>query len=304
MNFCKKTLLLSLIAISQLCFAPSVEAKKHPDQGPRLTVQQYCDIYAKEAQEQMRKHRVPASITLAQGILESGWGASYLAVVGNNHFGIKAKRIGWEGEVVYLDDDEKDEAFCKFPSVLYGYEYHSLFLHQNPRYAGLFKLDIRDYESWAHGLQDCHYATSNTYASSLISLIERYHLDIYDILDDNKAVSNRHKLYVTSEHHGLKYIRCMAGDDLAALAYEFGMSERKLRNYNDMVRGAKLKEGDIIYLQRKHKKADKGYETHVVRPGESMLSISQLYGVRVNSLMKRNKLVSATVYAGQVLKLR
>lgn len=305
MTFCKKALLLSLFVTCQLFLAPSLDAKsKCPTMGPRLTVKEYCDKYAAEAQAQMKKYGVPASITLAQGILESGYGSSYLAVVANNHFGIKAYRTNWSGEKVYCDDDKEDEPFCKFSSVLAGYEYHSTFLRNNSRYARLFTYDIRDYESWAQGLSDCGYATNKKYPQLLIDLIEKNHLDIYDILDNNKAVSTQHRLYVTSERRGLKYVRCVEGDDLAAIAYEFGIAERKLRYYNDLVRGAKLNEGDIIYLQYKKKKAPSGFESHTVRAGESLHSISQRYGVKVKSLMKRNKLVSATVHEGQVLKLR
>lgn len=303
MTFCKKSLLLSLFVTCQAFLAPSVSAKsKCPAQGERLTAEQYCKKYAKEAQEQMRKYGVPASITLAQGMVESAYGSSYLAVIANNHFGIKAYR-GWSGAKVYCDDDTQDEPFCKFSSVLEGYEYHSTFLRDNTRYARLFKLDIRDYESWAKGLSECGYATNKKYPQMLIDVIERNHLDIYDILD-SKAVSRQHKLYVTAERRGLKYVRCEQGDDLAAIAYEFGLAERKLRYYNDLVRGAKLNQGDIIYLQSKKRKAPKGFETHVVKAGESLHSISQIYGVKVKSLMKRNHLVSATVHQGQVLELR
>lgn len=300
----KNTLFSALFLFSQLFSATSADAKsKCPNMGTRLTAQQYCQQYAAEAQAQMRKYGVPASITLAQGMLESAYGSSYLAVVANNHFGIKAYRINWTGEKVYCDDDAADEPFCKFTSVQAGYEYHSTFLLKNQRYAPLFKLDIRDYEGWANGLKACGYATNPKYGQLLIDLIEKNHLDYYDVLDYKNSVSSR-TLYKTKERGGLKYIYCLEGDDLSALAYEYGISERKLRGYNDLVRGAKLKKGDIIYLQRKHRKADKGYETHVVRAGESLWSISQLYGVRVNSLIKRNRLVSATVHEGQLLQLR
>ncbi len=271
--------------------------------GPRLTVEEYCRRYAAEAQNQMRKYGVPASITLAQGLRETANGSSYLAVVAHNHFGIKAYRSDWTGDKVYCDDDAKNEPFCAFSNDLESYEYHSLFLLKNQRYARLFKLNIRDYESWARGLSECGYATDPSYATGLIKLIEDNHLDYYDILDKH-VTGNVHKLYQTRERRGLLYVRCIKGDDLAAIAYEFHISERKLRLYNELQKGAVLKEGDIIYLQHKHFRAEKGYDYHTVRPGESMHSISQLYGVRIKNLMKRNKLVSATVYAGQVLKLR
>lgn len=304
MSFNKKMFFWALVATLQLNFSAPADAKsKCPSQGPRLTAKEYCDLYASEAQNQMRKYGVPASITLAQGMLESAYGSSYLAVVANNHFGIKAYRINWTGDKVYCDDDAEDEPFCKFKSVLAGYEYHSTFLRDNSRYAPLFKLDIRDYEAWALGLKSCGYATNPNYAKLLIDLIEKNHLDYYDVLD-KRVSANAHKLYVTAEHHGLKYVRCIEGDDLSAIAHEFGIAERRLRYYNDLQRGPVLKQNDIIYLQKKKRKAPEGFETHVVKSGESLHSISQLYGVKVTSLMKRNHLVSATVHQGQVLQLR
>lgn len=302
----KKMLLLLLFIVSFLFSSPSVSAAKKakcPPLGPRMTVEEYCKKYGEEARRQMKKYGVPASITLAQGILESAYGSSYLAIEANNHFGIKAYSRGWKGPVVRCDDDAKDEPFCKFKSVEEGYEYHSTFLRDNSRYNSLFALDVTDYENWAHGLKRCGYATNPKYGTLLIDLIEKNHLDAYDV-KNSKTLSEIHKLYVTKKKGGLKYIRCFSDDDLSVIAKEFGVSKRKLRNWNDLTKQSVLKEGDIIYLEKKNKKADKGYETHVVRGGESMWSISQLYGIRVSSLMKRNDLVSATVHAGQILKLR
>ena len=305
-NFFKKALLFIAFVTVQLIFAPFVSAKKAkcPTMGPRLTVEEYCAKYSDMAQKQMRKYGVPASITLAQGILESGYGSSYLAVVANNHFGIKAYSRNWKGPTVLCDDDAKDEPFCKFNSVAEGYEYHSTFLRDNPRYASLFKLDVRDYENWAHGLKACGYATNPKYGTMLVNLIETYHLDVYDILK-NKKVSTVHRtLYVTSAKRGLKYVRCLKDDDLAAIAKDYGINERKLRRYNDLTKRSVLKENDIIYLQSKRSKASKEFTVHRVKVGESMWSISQTYGVTIKSLMRRNKLVSATVHEGQVLRLR
>lgn len=301
----RRTFLLLLTFTFQLLLVHTASAKKAkcPPMGPRLTVKEYCDKYADEARRQMKKYGVPASITLAQGLLESGYGSSYLAVVANNHFGIKAYSRGWKGPVVRCDDDARDEPFCKFGSVEEGYEYHSTFLHDNQRYAPLFKLDIRDYEAWARGLKSCGYATNPKYAELLINLIENNNLDAYDA-KSSKVLTTVHKLYVTRKHHGLKYIRCNDDDDLAAIAKEFGISKRKLRSWNDLTKKSELHEGDIIYLQKKKKKAEKEYEQHVVRGGDSMWSIAQTYGVNVQSLMKRNKLSSATVHTGQVLVLR
>ncbi len=305
-TFFKKFSLFVSIVVMQLIFAPSLSAKKSkcPTMGNRLTVEQYCAKYAKMAQAQMKKYGVPASITLAQGILESGYGSSYLAVVANNHFGIKAYSRNWRGPTVLCDDDAENEPFCKFGSVEEGYEYHSTFLRDNSRYAPLFKLDIRDYENWAKGLKECGYATNPKYGSLLISLIETNHLDVYDILNNSHVTTAKRTLYVTSAKKGLKYVRCLPGDDLAAIAKEFGVNERKLRRYNDLTKRSVLKENDIIYLQSKRSKASKEFSSHTVKAGESMWSISQMYGVTIKSLMRRNKLVSATVHEGQVLRLR
>lgn len=289
-----------------LVFAPSTQAAKKakcPPLGPRLTVKEYCEKYGDEARRQMKKYGVPASITLAQGLLESAYGSSYLAIEAKNHFGIKAYSRGWKGPVVKCDDDAKDEPFCKFSSVEEGFEYHSTFLRDNTRYNSLFALDIRDYEGWAHGLKRCGYATNPKYGYLLIDLIEKNNLDAYDV-KNSTTLAETHRLYVTKAKGGLKYVICYKDDDLSVIAKEFGISKRKLRKWNDLTKQSVLKEGNIIYLEKKNKKADKGHVQHVVRGGESLWSISQLYGVRVTSLMKRNKLVSATVHAGQVLILR
>lgn len=294
-----------IFSISVLFFSAEnafSRGSKCPTMGKRLTVQQYCKLYAEEARKQMRKYGIPASITLAQGIHESGSGSSYLAVIANNHFGIKAYR-GWDGPVEMCDDDTKNEPFCKFGSVLEGYEYHSTFLKSNSRYAPLFKLKNTDYEGWAEGLHKCGYATNPKYAKILIRLIEENHLDAYDV-KNMKMQEYQHQVYLTAQKGGKLYIRCQDGDDLASIAKEFDIKKSKLRNWNDLTKMSVLKEGDIIYLQKKSKKADKGFDTHTVRGGESLWSISQMYGVTVMSLINRNDLASATVMAGQVLKLR
>ena len=303
------------IVIASLFFSQSLLASipgpgKYTTQ-PRLTATQYCEKYADEARRQMQKYGIPASITLAQGMLESGYGSSYLAVVAKNHFGIKAYR-GWNGPIVRIDDDAKAEPFCKFNTVEESYEYHSTFLKQNQRYAFLFSLNSRDYESWAKGLKKAGYATNPKYAESLIRIIEENHLDVYDAAKGpfsrrsgtRNYVVAPHKLYVTSTRRGLKYVRANADDDLSFIAKEFNISKRNLRKYNDLHKLAVLMEGDIIYLQPKRSKAEKQFPAHVVKAGESLHRISQMYGVTVSSLIKRNKLSTATVYEGQVLKLR
>lgn len=142
-------------------------------------VKAYINQYKETAKDNMRNHGVPASITLAQGILESGAGRGTLCINANNHFGIKC-HTGWEGEKVYHDDDAKGECFRKYDDPADSYNDHSLFLTSRGRYASLFKLDKDDYKGWAHGLKAAGYATDPKYPDKLISLIERYDLDGYD----------------------------------------------------------------------------------------------------------------------------
>jgi len=293
-----------------------------PDQGPRLSAAEYCRLYAAEAQRQMKLYGIPASITLAQGMFESAYGASYIAVKANNHFGIKAYR-GWSGPVVRCDDDSSNEPFCKFNTVREGYEYHSKFLKNSTRYASLFKLDHTDYKGWAKGLQKCGYATNPKYPDLLCDVIERYNLMQYDKASNTSAASSAskgsksnastsvvskpvstHRLYSTAKRHGLKYVEAKKNDDLNAIAKEFKVPVRQLKRWNDMPKNYRLKEGERIYMQAKKSKADRSCPTHKVASGESLHSISQKYGVTVKSIVKRNKLTSATIRKGQVLKLR
>lgn len=305
----KKSIASALILLLWVLIAiwpAPVEARHHacPPQRKPLKAEQYVKLYAKEAQRQQRKYGVPASITLAQGMLESGNGSSYLAVVANNHFGIKAYSRGWKGKVVHCDDDARQEPFCKFSSVAEGFEYHSTFLRDNPRYAPLFRLDVEDYEGWAKGLKKCGYATNPRYATLLIDLIERHHLDYYDV-PSKRFIDSPHRLYQTAKgRRGLKYVRAHANDDLSYIAREFDVSRRQLRRWNDLPRKHTLREGEIVYVEPKRRRADKAHPVHTVRAGESLRSISQAYGVTVASLIKRNRLASAQVAVGQRLELR
>lgn len=300
----RKFAILALIVLKFFTSAVLLSARgdKCVRQRAPMTVKEYVAEYSREAQRQQKKYGIPASITLAQGLLESGNGSSYLAVVANNHFGIKAYR-DWNGPVVRCDDDAKREPFCKFSSVEKGYEYHSLFLRNNPRYNPLFKLDVTDYAGWAEGLKRCGYATSRSYARDLIRIIETNHLDVYDV-PSARYVQNPHRVYLSSRKRGLRYIRCHRDDDLAYISREFDIPKRKLRSWNDLPKKYRLKEGEIIYLEKKHRRANREHPAHVVKAGESLQAISQMYGVRLSSLMKRNKLDSGRVQAGQVLKLR
>lgn len=262
----------------------------------------YIDKYKDLAIEQMNKYHIPASITLAQALLESGAGKSELARKSNNHFGIKCHK--WDGGRTYYDDDAADECFRVYKNVRDSYEDHSIFLATGARYAFLFKFDETDYISWARGLKRAGYATSPTYADKLIEIIERYGLDRYD---DNKGNKTR---YLGSHTpllaHELVYVVARQGDTMQALEDEFGISKRKLIRYNDRFKGYVPNKGDIIYLHRKHRKAQKPHTHHVVADGESMHMISQMYAVRLDRLYKMNN-VEPDTYApmvGDIIRLR
>ncbi len=247
--------------------------------------QDYIEKYKSEAIGQMQRYHIPASITLAQGLLESGAGRSTLTRKSNNHFGIKCGSR-WTGKKTYHDDDARGECFRVYKNARESYEDHSRFLATNRRYADLFKLKVTDYKGWARGLKKAGYATSPTYATKLIELIELYNLHHFDQAKlDGKWIVYPHETFLANE---LLYIIARDGDTFEALSEEFGISVRKLRKYNDLYKGYRLQAGDIIYLEKKHRRARKPYIIHRVMPGESMYLISQKYGIRLDRLYKLN----------------
>lgn len=301
----------------------------------------YIEKYKDLAMEQQEKYKIPASIKLAQALLESGAGRSRLAVEANNHFGIKTPG-GWTGPYIRVDDDRPKEKFRKYRSVRESYEDHSQFLLK-PRYKRLFTYKITDYKAWAKGLKACGYATSRTYASSLIRIIEMYSLHKYDkqkpgkyIDDEEKALYNargkkgkistcylrrlsKNKIraskipYFFRNHQVTRnnsnyFIVVQPGDDLASICQATGLSIKEIFKYNDLDNSYTLTIGDILYLRKKKKKASKEFKdkTHIVQPGESMYGISQMYGIRMKSLYKLNKLSPRKyeIQVGDVLKLR
>lgn len=269
--------------ISLLCTL-SAAAKTSPRNA---AYEAYIKEYREIAMREMRRHKIPASITLAQGLLESGAGRNTLSRKANNHFGIKCAN-DWHGRRIYHDDDARGECFRSYRSAADSYEDHSKFLHRD-RYASLFKLKITDYKGWARGLKACGYATDPAYATKLIRLIEDYDLDRYDRL---VVASGSRSLYMGDydlfRHNGLVYTIAQPGDDVKSLAKEFGVKARRLRKYNDLPDDYSFRPGELVYLCRKNRRADKEHTTHVVREGDSWHSISQQYGIRLASLIKRN----------------
>ncbi len=270
----------------------------------------YIDQYKSLAMKHQKEYGIPASITLAQGLLESGAGRSVLARKSNNHFGIKC-HSDWKGKRVYHDDDKKDDCFRKYDNPEESYEDHSKFLKRR-RYASLFELKITDYRGWAKGLKACGYATDKSYANKLIQTIELYELYRYDRSATGRAIRakdlipesvvNPHPVY---RSWGLLYIEAREGDNLQTLAREFGFSAKKLAKFNEIPQDYPLSAGDIVYLEKKHKRAEKGNDYCIVRPGDSMYTIAQRYGIRLKNLYKMNRKEGDYIPAvGDTLRLR
>lgn len=263
--------------------------------------QVYIEEYKNLAIYEMLRYNIPASITLAQGLLESGAGQSELCRKGNNHFGIKCH--GWTGRTVYHDDDESQECFRAYKDAIESYEDHSKFLNNSQRYSRLFKLSRTDYKGWAKGLKECGYATNPQYATKLIQIIELYGLNVYDRAKSydrfmvqhsgtNQTVpgsAGLHPIHIFNKNY---YLIARKGDTFKSIGEETELSYRKIAKYNERDKKDPLMEGEIIYLKKKQKKAPKQYKNHlhVVQPGESMYSISQRYGMRMKYLYKKNKL--------------
>lgn len=262
----------------------------------RMTREEYIQTYKDDAVKEMLQHGVPASITLAQGILESGNGNSPLAKYANNHFGIKCHKE-WDGPTFIQDDDAKNECFRKYKTVLESYSDHSLFIKNRKWYTQLFELKTTDYKGWAYGLKKAGYATEPKYAEMLIDLIEKhklYELDKISTIQNYTASSSPAK--TTPEFKALKHnvnlinkrkcVYANHGDSFKNISKEFDIETEYLKKYNDWTEDLSLKEGDIIYLQPKRKKAQA--EFHIVKAGETLHSISQKYGIKQKKLENRN----------------
>ena len=305
MKFLKTILIIGLLS--------SVGAFAQPAEK-RITRSEYISTYKDDAIREMHRSGVPASITLAQGILESGDGNSPLAMYANNHFGIKC-HSGWKGKTMHIDDDEKNECFRRYNSVYESFQDHSDFLTSRSRYAFLFELKVTDYKGWAKGLKKAGYATNPKYADLLIDLIEKHQLYEYDKygkvppkeLKKKKTTvslaSSAKKRYTVKLHNNIKHIIVKKGDTFYSIAKAFEMNEWQLYRYNDLNKSDVLQEGQILYLQPKHNKAQEDY--HIVKKGDTMRSISQQYGVKLKKLYKKNNMIMGTQpNEGQKISLR
>jgi len=277
----------------------------------------YINKYASMAMEEMRKFKIPASITLAQGILESGNGKSQLAAKSNNHFGIKC-HSKWKGERVYHDDDAEGECFRKYKYVASSFQDHSLFLVTRMRYAQLFKLKQSDYKGWAVGLKRAGYATDPKYPSKLISFIEKYDLYKYDDLVLNKGNKTYSKvkqpLIKTVEklpmpkkttpvsrpstvvNDGVHVVK--KDDTLYAISEKYALSIDRLKTLNNLKNNT-IHVGDVLKLGELSVKKD----YYQVRKGDTLYAIAKKYNLTVAELKELNNFKADDLRIGQQLKI-
>ena len=317
-----------LLAAGMLCFCTG---------GPTsaMTRQEYIARYARLAVSEMNRSGIPASITLAQALLESDNGNSALAKASNNHFGIKCKS-GWTGATIRHDDDEMQECFRKYSSVSDSYKDHSNFLRTQQRYAELFTYPRTDYRRWAQGLKAAGYATSPTYADNLIRIIEENNLTRFDSrrtassvkatrtgtwrrnglgqlrpgtirLQDAEAYPESYILLIERrvlKNNGVKYILAHDDDSLQSMAEDLRCTQNKLRRCNEMTSQYVPRSGEMVYIQAKRGRVRQKDASHIVATGESLRSIAQHYGIRTQSLCKMNGIQPGTVLrVGMKLRL-
>lgn len=272
-------IIFNIVSLAALCSEPLETSKL-----------QYKQHYQSIAIEQMQLYKIPASITLAQGILESGSGNSSLAKEYNNHFGIKC-HSNWTGEKAYFDDDAKNECFRAYKKADDSYKDHSLFLTNNKRYQGLFSLNTSDYKGWAKGLKEAGYATSPAYATLLITIIEE--LKLYE-LDNNTPQTNpifsnslNAEKLIHSNH--VLYVKAKKGDSYHKISKRHGITLRQLHKYNEQIPSIDiLEEGTIIYLapRRNHSRVKKYI---VLDEPKTLREIAQQEAVKLKPIMRKNE---------------
>jgi LysM repeat protein len=276
----------------------------------KMTPEEYIAAFKEDAVKEMYLHKVPACITLAQGMLESGNGNSALCKNANNHFGIKCHKE-WNGETYTMDDDSANECFRKYESVLDSYSDHSLFLFSRSRYSKLFDLPINDYKGWCYGLKAAGYATDKKYPERLIQLIEKHKLQELNIIENtpkqnfpsqDEIKSNMAIREVYRFNH-IRFVIAKENDSFYKIANDFKLELDDILEFNDLLKYDKLNYGQKIYIEKKRRKALE--PIHVVQKNETLKSISQLHGIRLSSVCKKNRLKpDDKLKVGEVLYLR
>lgn len=306
-----------VVLLSALCLA---------DTPQRIYIEKYSSL----AIEEMYRTGVPASITLAQGLLESGNGRSELAVKGNNHFGIKCHNT-WTGAKVYHDDDAKGECFRKYDNPEESFRDHSDFLRYRDRYKFLFDYEVADYKSWAYGLKAAGYATDPKYPEKLIRLIEEYELYLYDSVQPGAAEDEVRQIpespaqleqarpltdgqrevfrFALSRQmysqNGVPFVYAEEGETYESIARSYRLFRKEILKFNDLKEDRELLPGAVVYLQKKKKASHPGLDRYVVEEGQSLWEISQRFAVRMKDLCRLNGIGEDYVLReGDVLQLR
>lgn len=297
----------------------------------------YISQYKHVALEQEEKYGIPASITLAQGILESGAGKSMLTVHANNHFGIKAGS-SWRGSIYLAWDDEIHKSkFRKYSSAKESFEDHAKVL-RGSRYSSLFAKSIYDYRAWAYGLQKAGYATTPNYAKALIGYIDAYKLysinggvklkpgktititkyitkeqPVFDadcLIEDEVQTEEEEFIKKTINKYVVEIndVRCTLlypGESITSISMKYDIPKKKILEYNEVVTDANIKEGDIVFLEKKKTKYNGSRDYYNVKENESLYEISQLFGIRMANLAKMNGIDLFTkLKVGRRLKLK
>lgn len=280
-----KRIIATIITIFIL-FGADALAKKN-------AYEEYIERYSEMAVAEQQAHGIPASITLAQGLLESRAGQSTLASEGNNHFGIKCHKE-WQGDTLLRDDDARGECFRAYATAAESFADHSRFLLRK-RYAPLFRLDSSDYTGWAKGLKECGYATDPNYATRLVTIIERYALYLYDTEAGRRAEEGAGFIFETlrathpvRRSRGLHFVIASPGDTYSSLAKELGVDVEKLMVYNDVGRDGEIKPWEEVYLEQKHEEAPEGIREATIGDGESTHSIAQRFGMQLSAIRRLN----------------
>ena len=309
MNMIKKSLHTICLLLLMFAFSQSSSAEA------KYTIEEYIDMYKGMAMSEMKRTQIPASIILSQAILESQYGNGYLALKGNNHFGIKC-RSDWKGGKIYKKDDAKNECFRKYENATDSYIDHSNLLLNSENYQNLFQYSNNDYQNWAVGLKAAGYASDFCYADRLLDIIKRYELDGYDyggkkcsyVLDKEIREEAIPRII---KYNGLKAMvfTCEVSLQQIVDAYykktEKKVTIGKLQSYNDFSFSRNVPPNTLIFLEPKLNQASCGLETHKVAHNETMKEISQLYGIKLNKLYVRNHLtVGQQVALGEVIYLR
>lgn len=285
--------------------------------------ERYIKKYSQMAVQEMIRSGVPASITLAQGMLESGNGLSKLATKGNNHFGIKCHK-GWEGKTMRVDDDAPNECFRVYASVADSYKDHSDFLRYRDRYKFLFDLERTDYKGWAYGLKKAGYATDPGYPTKLIKYIEDYELYRFDVLNKveekevplsplvieaPKMAKEEFHFPLTRElysKNGVPFVYSLEGETYKSIAKYYHLFHKEILGFNDLKKDQALLPGTVVYLSFKKTHTQPGLDKYIVEEdGEVFHDICQRFAVREKSILKLNGWKKAPALSeGDEIKLR